>query len=88
MTDNPAIEAMARAVCAADGCYKYDIDDLWHHYISHAQAAYDALAAAGFAVVPVEPTEAMVQAAWQREPKHPNPTEAYRAMIAAAKGEG
>jgi hypothetical protein len=52
-----------------------------------AQAALAAIKAQGLIVVPVTPTEAMIRAAWRREPKHPNPTEAYRAMIAAA-GEG
>ena len=53
-----------------------------------AQAAHAALEAAGRVVVPKEPTEAMVQAAWRYQPKHPNPSEAYRAMIEEASNAG
>ena len=37
------------------------VQHAWPEFISEAQAALDALAAAGYAVVPIEPTEAMLQ---------------------------
>jgi hypothetical protein len=60
---------------------------LWHHATTPtADAILAALRAAGYVVVPSEPTEAMVQAAakqcgggFYRQP--------YRAMLSAAEGD-
>lgn len=70
----PLIEAIARVLRDADhGCD-------WETYVADAQAALTAITEAGYAIVPVEPTEAMLA-------NEPCPAEAqgiYRAMIAAA----
>lgn len=55
------IEAIARAIASADG-YSFDGPDD-PHYVPLAQAALTAITEAGYAVVPVEPTEAMLKAA-------------------------
>lgn len=93
MTDNAAIEAMARAIMIArpnGGCivsdWQKEAVDNPHvsTALAQARAAYDALAAAGLAVVPVEPTEAMADAGVKAFVEGGG---VYRAMIAAAKGE-
>ena len=100
------IEAMARAAFerrhkGARNCYAWD--DFWeeneyqrNHYMNEAQAALAAIKANGFAVVPVEPTEAMRLAGagelfgsaddnWGNDASL-----VYRAMLTAAQepGEG
>lgn len=64
----PLIEAIARAL--HDGDHPDDImewpehSDSWRaNYARSAQAALTAITEAGYAVVPVEPTEAMLKAA-------------------------
>lgn len=91
MTDNPAIEAMARAALAeseyAADCIAYET--MCRMMKAALTAYHEHLAAAGFAVVPVEPTEAMVSAGEDASGYFPAEPmdEIYRAMIAAAKGE-
>jgi predicted CoA-binding protein len=60
-----------------------------------AQAALTAMAEAGYAVVPVEPTEAMVEAGNNAlcdngvdDIQDDDALAAYRAMISAAQGDG
>jgi hypothetical protein len=50
-----------------------------------AQTVLAALDAAGYAVVPKEPTEAMTEAASGAWYQHRSSTEMYRAMLTAAK---
>jgi len=110
MDDEKLIEAMARAAFerrhkGARNCYAWD--DFWEeneyqrtHYMNEAQAALAAIEAAGFMVVPVEPTEAMVHqggsafdhpSLYMGGPSHTGKRKAdaiYRAMIAAAPNAG
>lgn len=78
------IEAIARALRDADaGSFRLG-DVVPAYYINRAQAALTAITEAGYAVVPVEPTEAMVEIA----PHHDRDDmasyrEIYRAMINA-----
>jgi hypothetical protein len=93
MTDrDKLIEAMARAICEYETPESYDdlpeISMIKKYFRATAQAALAAIEAAGFAVVPLEPTEAMMRAGDQ---EMPNPTclvSAYRAMLAAAPMQG
>jgi len=73
-----AIEAAARALCVADGMDPSGIegvhdDPMWVPYMPDATAALraiqPAIEAAGFVVVPREPTERMLEAAteWIRD---------------------
>ena len=61
-------------------------DDEWAGYLSDADYVSGLIAAAGYAVVPREPTEAMTRAAarldWEAQ-TDPTWREIYRAMIAA-----
>ena len=67
------------------------VQHAWPEFISEAQAALDALAAAGYVVVPKEPTGAMVGAAQAYFDSaeyiigNGHITAAYRAMIAAGE---
>lgn len=82
------IEIMARAMCISGG---FSPDDRmpndgprWRYYVPGIQAALSALHEAGFVVVPVEPTEAMIEAGrWPAEDD--GPLACYRAMIQAAQ---
>ncbi len=68
MNKEQAIEAMARAFAKSDANPASGMEDLWHMpgyreaCIRHATAAHDALTANGMAIVPVEPSEAMIEA--------------------------
>lgn len=55
-----------------------------------AQAALTAITEAGYAVVPVEPTEAMCEAGLEAiiDLRSGEAPAAYRAMISAAQGDG
>lgn len=85
----PLIEAIARAVeeCGPIGCC--NIDE--RNAAEIAQAALTAITEAGYAVVPIEPTEAMLEAArdvpfiamGNGEYLEPDRIDIYRAMIAA-----
>jgi hypothetical protein len=81
------IEVMARGLCCPNGCRKEKKCSAMS-WAAEAQVALAALEASGRVVVPKEPTEAMVAAAWRYQPNHPNPTEAYRAMIEEASNAG
>lgn len=89
MTDNPAIEAMARAVDAEYLTLGFKLKDKYSKHVAQAAltAYHEHLAAAGFAVVPVEPTSGQ-RLAGLRVVHHGCPLVTYSAMIAAAKGEG
>ena len=84
MTDG-LVEAVARALAKRHGFGDKS------PYIADAQAALAAhdewLKASGFAVVPVEPTEAMAAAGWDALNADDCPEDMWKAMIAAA-GEG
>ncbi len=72
MTDrDKLIEAMARSIALAAGAYEGPEFD-WRAYEGEAQAALAAheawLEAQGIAVVPVEPTEAMIDAGHALDP--------------------
>ena len=91
MADHKAIEAAAFQLCPM-ACKVYCAT-----CVRKAQAAITAYLAAleaeGFVVVPVEPTEAMMQAGWIASGPHPEecPDDIYRTMIAArpqVKGNG
>lgn len=88
---NP-VEIMARALLAHD--FGNDSEpDRWGHlmveYRVQAQAALTALAAQGYAVVPLEATDAMIAAAEPHTQFCDNfsPVVTWRAMIAAATAE-
>ena len=90
-TEDDDIEVVARY----SGRNEKDGDEHLARHIkdARAQAALAAIEAAGFMVVPKEPTEAMVSAAddlpdWCSYCGRPNATQAYRAMIAAAPNAG
>lgn len=89
----PLIETIARAACKANG----ENDNCSHYYREEAEIIITALTEAGYAIVPVEPTEAMVEApaieadeyyfaTQQRANDHV--ASIYRAMISAAQGGG
>lgn len=68
MTRDQLVETMARAMCRDDfgeveheGHVVADRPENWTPYIPLATAALTAIEAAGMRVVPVEPTEAMIQ---------------------------
>lgn len=82
------VEVMARALMLADPESTSD----WQDYSYDALEALGALHSAGYAIVPREPTEVMVNAfidqkhlqgevVWQAEPE-----DVWAAMIAAAEG--
>jgi hypothetical protein len=89
------VEVMARAAFerrhkGARNCYAWD--DFWeeneyqrNHYMNEAQAALAAIKANGFAVVPVEPTEAMIEAGVNEMRDPSGLVRAYRAMLTAAQ---
>ena len=52
---------------------------------SDADAILAALEAAGYAVVPKEPTEAMLNSGWRERGQQHSMTAVYKAMLAAAK---
>jgi hypothetical protein len=101
------VEVMARWMCRADGGFPDGASDLhdgkggyvfvkhWEDWRDEARAAIAALDAHGFAIVPKEPTEAMIDAAFDAIGEGANEVEAERAqyrrafklMLAAAKGE-
>lgn len=100
------IEAIARRMCGESG-FDFDAendftrssngdDDGQDHWLGLAQAALTAITTAGYAVVPVEPTEAMEEAArdvpyiamGNGEYLEPDRADIYRAMISAAQGDG
>jgi hypothetical protein len=98
MSDEKIVEVMARAICDGEGspcCSWQACVDAERSCpgarLSEARAALSALRDAGYAVVPVEPTEAMLSAYWDSvEREHDALTmkgkaaARYRAMIAAA----
>jgi len=77
---NKLIEAMARALEHNSQLRG------WVSYESDAAAALKAISDAGFAVVPIEPTEAMWDAA-MREGYDQDPSTYYRAMINTGKAK-
>lgn len=87
------VEVMARAIAEASDEYT----NLWRLYEKQAEIALAALDAAGFAIVPKEPTEAMLQAALNAYDKPARDFDNddwraqyvadYRAMLAALKAE-
>ena len=72
MTDKTAVEAMARGIarCNYPSGTNADIEEMWTGFEFDAQAALTAhtewLRGNGYAVVPVEPTEAMLKAGHQQ----------------------
>ncbi len=79
MTD-PVIEVMASAIRST---FSDDVDPY-----EAATVTRDALTAAGYVVVPREPTEAMIEEAFQRLCIGPSIcADIYRAMIAAAESK-
>ncbi len=91
MTDrDKLIEVMARAICEYETPESYDdlpvISMFKKYFRATAQAALAAIEANGFAVVPVEPTEAMKIAAFEAAGPHAeeDPLDVWRAMITAA----
>lgn len=100
----PLIEAIARALCINDDRNPDDPffvnspDGLrqWKGYEFDTMTALTAITTAGYAVVPVEPTEAMIEAArdvpfiamGNGEYLEPDRSDIYRAMITAAQGDG
>ena len=90
MTDrDKLIEEIARGMAIDAGAYEGP-DLHWPAYVDDAQAALAAIEAAGFAVVPVEPTEAMKIAAFEAAGPYAeeDPLDVWRAMIAAAPMQG
>ena len=86
--DDKAIEVMARAICKANYGHLRGFAGREGNYERAAQAALAAyhahLKAEGFAIVPVEPTDAMIHAALARECSGDMYFSIYCAMIAAA----
>ena len=97
---NPIIETIARAYRDADASGIGLGDVLPAYYINRARLAITALEEKGWAVVPVEPTEAMVEAGMDYDERHLElklgrpPTveecqaDEYLAMIQAGKAKG
>jgi hypothetical protein len=91
MTRGKIIETMARGKCQREG-YKPDLEylgtgtPLWRRFEPEAAADLAALEAAGLAVVPVEPTEAMLDALQSYAVCAGYIEEGYAAMIASAQG--
>jgi hypothetical protein len=91
MTRDAIIETMARGKCEREG-YNPDMEylgagePLWLRFEPEAAADLAALEAAGLAVVPVEPTEAMIDALQSYAVCSGYVPEGYAAMIAAAQG--
>lgn len=84
MTDSKAdiVEVMARAIAAQDdatGGSRYSA-----YWLNLARAALTALEEAGYAVVPREPTEAMVKAAWGQTEYFGQEREIWATMLAAS----
>lgn len=92
--EGPERILLVRAYEAINGTDHIDYKK-WQRFeqLLDAQAALAALREAGFAVVPVEPTSQML---WDGQESygdkfyfnHQHVANCYRAMIAAAKGEG
>jgi hypothetical protein len=79
------VEAMARSMALANNDYEGP-ELQWYGYVDDAQAALTALEALGLAVVPVEPSEAMIDAGdmhWNNQCGSCL-LDIYRAMFAAA----
>lgn len=75
MTTDTLREAVARAQCAAGGL---DPDEImpnggprWRYYLPTTDAALSAIEAAGWRIVPVEATEAMLDAGLRDDTAHP-----------------
>jgi hypothetical protein len=83
--DSETIKHMARGIAQSEACHPDD----WKHFTEQAQAALEAQRAIGLVLVPVEPTDAMIQAGeeWQM---HSSDVDGifYAMRIAAAHGEG
>lgn len=83
----PLIEAIARAIAI----YAEGSSEQWENWKEEAQAALTAITEAGYVVAPIEPTEAMLDAArdvpfvamGNGEYLEPDRIDIYRAMIAA-----
>lgn len=101
----PLIEAIARKQCEQhirevrrwdtdpaklEAVLPGAVDVNWQDHVALAQAALTAIEAAGYAVVPVEPTEAMCDAALRYVPRvgRPGMRGMYLTMISAAQGDG
>lgn len=86
------VEAMARAIARRNypSATDRDIDMMWEGWVCDAQAALSALEAMGLALVPREPTEAMLEAANMADRGMMPWAQQYRAMLAASpmRGEG
>lgn len=86
------IEAMARALCEAQGVRRIDGNEMARAR-DEVEAALTAISNAGFAIVPVEPSEAMEEAArdvpfiamGDGEYAEPDRIDIYRAMIEAGR---
>lgn len=90
-----AIEAVARALAVNLELDDSAPEEMWPAYVIDAKAAIEAhlewLKASGFAVVLVEPTEAMLDEGclhWTDMDAEQAARDIYRAMIATAKGDG
>jgi len=94
MDNDKLIEAMARRIAVTEACHPDD----WRHFIEPAQAALRArdewMRANGMVMVPVEPSESMVDAGDEVIIENSAlgicrcAEDVYRAMIAAAQEEG
>lgn len=90
------IEAMARALCEAQGVRRIDGNEMARAR-DEVEAALTAISNAGFAVVPIEPSEAMVEAGHDihdfddslsdhaKDYNRRNSSAIYRAMIEAGR---
>jgi len=93
MTRDEMIEAMAKAMAEAENDYAVD-ELVFTPYMGDATAALSAIEAAGFAIVPVVPSEAMRDAGRTAlsvmgvdDPNDDDAAFCYSAMIQAAKDE-
>lgn len=87
------IETMARAIYAdthrvcCNGTTPDENDDAWHSYKIEAEAALEAVEQSGHAIVPIAPTEAMIDAGYNSEDCDgwSGPTSCWQRMIQAGK---
>lgn len=95
------VEIIARALCKAEGanpdghgvCEKgLDPEPAWRYFDSEARAVLTALSEAGWVVVPIKPTQEMVDACWGdtvdwaavEEAEVEGVQSIYRAMLSAS----
>jgi hypothetical protein len=93
MTEGKIVEIMARAIFEADKATMRQADPRREYewtesrgaqFLAFARAAVCALKISGFAIVPIEPTEAMCDAGYESQKDCDS---IYRAMIEAAQKE-